>query len=519
MPPSKLTKSLLEASFARSQQYQQQQRFFAFATTTTTRSQHFVDPNNRSCQQQQPLIKLQQVQLLRQHQQRAFHTTVNGKRIIGSSIVKNLPGSSLPRSTLPSSSSLGATRLFSSDSKRDFYKVLGVDRNANKADIKKAYFKLAKKYHPDTNKGDEKAADKFKEATEAYEVLSDDKQREMYNQFGHAGVDPNFQGGNPFEGFEGFEGFNFKDGGFHFSSSGGGRGGNSEIDAEEIFEMFFGAGGGGRGSRRRNRGPRRGSDLQMHVRLTFREAVLGTEKDLKLRYQILDHKTSEVVTKERDVKVQVPAGIDHGMNLRLSGQGAEGDPGAARGNLLVQVIVDDDPYFQRDGFNVHTQLDISFVQAILGGSVDVKTLDGEVELKIPKGCQPDTKLMLRGKGIVELNGSRKGDHIVHVAVKIPKEITKRQEELIRQFDNPPEKQAPEKQEDLKEDQQCATGGFAKTAFEKLFGGKKNKNDNKKDSKDQEAGADGGSKESVDPKQKPNEESDEVDDPVEEKKTA
>ena len=336
--------------------------------------------------------------------------------------------------------------------------------------------------------GDEKAADKFKEATEAYEVLSDDKQRQMYDQFGHAGVDPNFQGANPFEGFEGFD---FKDGAFHFSGGGGGgRGGGPEIDAEEIFEMFFG--GGGRGGRRRNRGPRRGSDLQMHVRLSFREAVFGTEKDLKLRYQVVDHKSDEVVTKERDVKVKVPAGIDHGMNLRLQGQGAEGDPGAPKGNLLVQVIVDQDDYFQREGTDVHTQTEISFVQAILGGTVDVKTLDGEVELKIPRGCQPDTKLMLRRKGIVELNGSRKGDHIVHVAVKIPKNITKEQEELLQQFDNPSPKTEKKKKE----------GGFAKSAFEKLFGSKKN---DKKEDKD--AKATGKDRE------------DDEDESIEEKKTA
>lgn len=356
-------------------------------------------------------------------------------------------------------------RFYSSDNKkRDFYQVLGVDRNADKATIKKAYFKLAKQYHPDTNKGDDKAADKFKEATEAYEVLSDDKQREMYNQFGHAGVDPNFQaGGNP------FEGFNFGDGSFHFHTSGG----QAEIDPEEIFDMFFGAGRGG--SRRRNRGPRRGDDLQMHIRLTFQEAVFGTDKDLKLRYQQINRKTGEPTTKEREVTVKVPPGIDNGMNLRLSGQGAEGDPGAPAGNLLVQVLVEPDDYFQRDGYDVHTEVSISFVQAILGGPVDVKTLNGEVELKIPKGCQPSTKLMLRGKGIQELNGTRKGDHIVHVAIEIPKEISKRQEELLRAFEN-------DGKEVSEEDCAGGLGKVASKAFENLFGHKK-KNDNGNEKKD------------------------------------
>eukprot|EP00957_Ditylum_brightwellii_P164723 12541679-Ditylum_brightwellii.AAC.1 len=258
-------------------------------------------------------------------------------------------------------------RPFSSGNKRDFYDVLGVPRGSDKGAIKKAYFQLAKKYHPDTNQGDTKAADKFKEATEAYEVLSDDKQRELYDNFGHAGVDPNSgfssAGGNPFGGGGGggFEGFNFGDGSFHFSSSGGGA---NEIDAEELFEAFFG------GGRRRSRGPRRGADLQMHVRLTFQEAVFGASKDLHLRYQLRDPQTGKIEVKEREVTVDTPAGIDNGMNLRLQGQGAEGDPGAPRGNLLVQVIVDEDDYFHRDGIDVHTEVNISFVQAILGGTVD-----------------------------------------------------------------------------------------------------------------------------------------------------
>jgi molecular chaperone DnaJ len=279
--------------------------------------------------------------------------------------------------------------------------------------------------------------------------LSDDKQRERYDQFGHAGVDPNFQGHNP------FEGFNFNDGSFHFSSGGGG---NAEIDPEELFDLFFGSGGS---RRRRPRGPRRGADLQMHVKLTFKEAVFGCSKDLNLRYQHISKKSGEVEFKERSVTVDVPPGIDHGMNLRLQGQGAEGDPGAAAGNLLVQILVENDPYFVRDGYDVHTEVPISFVQAVLGGSVDVKTLAGEVEMKVPKGCQPDAKLMLRGKGIQQLNGPGKGNHIVHLKLQIPKDITARQEELLREFD------------DISQERGCSLSGriakAAGSAFEKLFG--------------------------------------------------
>ena len=269
--------------------------------------------------------------------------------------------------------------------------------------------------------GDEKAAEKFKEASEAYEVLSDAKQREMYDQFGHAGVDPNAgfgESGNPFGGFD------FSDGSFHFSSSSGGQ----QIDPEELFEAFFGNG------RRRNRGPRPGADLQMHVNVSFKEAVFGSSKDLHLRYQVRDSKTGKTSIKERDLTVDIPAGIDTGLNLRLAGQGAEGDPGAPKGNLLLHVIVEEDPYFSRDGYDVHTDVPISFTQAVLGGTVDVQTLTGVVEMKIPKGCQVDTKLMMRGKGIKKLNSNSHGNQIAHLKIEIPKNITPRQEELLREFD-------------------------------------------------------------------------------------
>lgn len=314
-----------------------------------------------------------------------------------------------------------------------------------------------------TLKGDSNASEKFKEVTEAYEVLSDDKQREMYNQFGHAGVDPNFQEGNPFEGFQsgggGFQGFNFGDGSFHFSSSA------QEIDPEDLFDAFF---GGGNRRRRKPRGPRRGSDLQMHIRLSFKEAVFGASKDLHLRYQVSDEK-GNVSVKERDVTVETPAGIENGMNLRLAGQGAEGDPGAPRGNLLVQVVVDDDDYFVRDGADVHTEVPISFTQAILGGTVEVKTLTGNVEMKVPKGSQVDTKLMLRGKGIQRLHGGGKGNHIVHLKIEIPKEVTPRQEQLLREYDD-----------EAKHHGTGISGRLAKaagSAFETFFGGKNKKGDN------------------------------------------
>ena len=350
--------------------------------------------------------------------------------------------------------SLQQSRTFSSDRKRDFYDVLGVSRSADKAEIKKAYFALAKKYHPDSNP-DKDDADKFKEATEAYEVLSDKEKRQLYDQFGHQGVDPNFSaggGGNPFA--QGGFGFGGGGGDFHFHTSGG-----HEIDAEELFEAFFGMGGNGR---RRQRGPKRGADLQMNVTLSFREAVFGCSKDLNLRYQVRKEGSKGSEVKTRTVTVEIPAGIDSGMNLRLAGQGAEGDKGAPSGNLLLQVYVQPDEYFVRDGTDVHTEVPISITQAILGGTVDIQTLTGPVEMKIPKGCQPDTKLVLRGKGVPTLNGGgRKGNQIAHLKLEIPKKITPRQEQLLRDFD-----------EEMDKSGLGISGRIAQAAgaaFEKFFG--------------------------------------------------
>lgn len=302
--------------------------------------------------------------------------------------------------------------------------------------------------------------------TEAYEILSDENKRQMYDQFGHAGVDPNFQQQqqNP---FGGAGGFGFGDGSFHFQSSSGGAGNE---DVEEIFEMFFGGGG-----RRRNRGPRRGSDLQMQVELSFAEAVEGVNKDLKVNYQQVDHRTGRVSVKERNVKVEVPPGVDTGMNLRLKGKGAEGDPGAPAGNLLVQIIVGKDDYFHRDGHDVHTEQSISVTQAILGGVTDVKTLTGTVELKIPAGSQPDTKLLIRGRGIQRLHSTGKGNHYVHLKVAIPKKISSRQEELLREFDEA--------------GSETFTGRIASaagSAFKTMFGKKCKDEDKKKNGKKRKA---------------------------------
>ena len=305
-------------------------------------------------------------------------------------------------------------------------------------------------------------------------------------------------GGNPFGG--GFSGFSGSDGSFHFSSSNGGQ----EIDAEELFEAFFGMGnGGGSGCSRRNRRPRKGADLQISVQITFQEAVWGVKKDLHLRYQVHNNKKNAVEVKERDIVVDMPARIDTGMNLRLGGQGAEGDPGTPRGNLIVQVIVEDDAYFQRDGMDVHTECSISLTQAVLGGTVDVRTLTGVVEMKIPKATQVDAKLLLRGKGIPHLHSvGQRGNHIVHLKIEIPKKVSRRQEELLREFD-----------EEMKHSGGGIFGRLAKnvgSAFETIFG---HGEDSKRSTKDERKRDVKGNNAKGDSKD------DDSDDDVEEKKTA
>ncbi len=226
---------------------------------------------------------------------------------------------------------------------------------------------------------------------------------------------------------------------------------------------------------------------------------MGVKKDLHLRYQIHNKKKNTMEVKERDVTIEVPAGIDNGMNLRLAGQGAEGDPGAPRGNLIVQVLVDEDSYFHRDGMDVHTECPISLTQAVLGGTVDVRTLNGVVEMKVPKGTQVDSKLLLRGKGIPHLHtAGKKGNHVVHLKIEIPTKVSKRQEELLREFD-----------EEMKHSGAGIFGRLAKTAgsaFETIFGHHHNGEDSK--SKDE------GKKNS-----KNDGKDDELDDETEEKKTA
>ena len=354
------------------------------------------------------------------------------------------------------------------EEKRDYYEVLGIDKSAAEADIKKAYRKLAKEYHPDLHPGDKTAEAKFKELNEAYEVLSDADKRARYDQYGHAGVDPNFGAG-----------------------AGGAGFGGMDFDLGDIFNSFFG-GGFSSGSQRRN-GPRRGENIRASVMVTFEEAAFGCEKTINIgRIEKCDDcggsgcakgTTAEVcsncsgtgtvrtqqrtpfgimqstaecpkcggkgriihqpcptchgagaVRRQKRINVNIPAGIDDGQTISLRGQGHAGANGGANGDLLITISVRPHAYFSREDTSVLYEMPITVTQAILGDEVEVPTLDGKVKYTIPEGTQSGTVFRLRGKGIPYLRGSGRGDQYVTVTVEIPKKLTSEQKELLRKFD-------------------------------------------------------------------------------------
>ncbi|MBQ3583590.1 MAG: molecular chaperone DnaJ [Lachnospiraceae bacterium] len=354
--------------------------------------------------------------------------------------------------------------------KRDYYEVLGVDKSADDATIKKAYRVLAKKYHPDTNPGDKEAEAKFKEASEAYAVLSDPEKRQRYDQFGHAA----FDGGAGGAGAGGFD-FNFEDMG-------------------DIFgDIFGGMFGGGRS--RNNNGPQKGANIRTSIRVTFEEAAFGCEKEIELtlkdecttchgsgakagttpvtcskcggKGQVVytqqslfgmvrnvqpcpDCKGKGKIVKEKcpncygtgykssrkKIQVTVPAGIDNGQSIRIRGKGEPGVNGGERGDLLVEVVVSRHPVFERQDYTVYSESPISFAQAALGGDIRIKTIDGEVLFNIKPGTQTNTKIRLRNKGIPTLRNKQvRGDHIVTLIVQVPERMNAEQKEALRAFDN------------------------------------------------------------------------------------
>lgn len=352
--------------------------------------------------------------------------------------------------------------------KRDYYEVLGVSKGASGDEIKKAYRKEAKKYHPDLHPGDKEAERKFKEVNEAYEVLSDSDKKARYDQFGHAGVDPNFGGG------AGAGGFGFDDFG-------------------DIFSNIFGGGFGGFGGSQRRNGPVRGADIRQVIDITFEEAAFGCKKNISVNKQencptcngsgakpgttpvtckrcggqgqvktqtrtplgymtninvcpdckgegkivtdpCKDCRGTGKVRKQRTIEINIPQGINHGQTMQVSGQGEPGSKGGPSGDLLVTIRLKPHPIFKREDFDVFIDIPITFVQAALGATIRVPTLDGVVEYDIPEGTQSGTVFKLRGKGIPYIRSKNRGDQYVTVEVEVPKNINSKQKEILKQFE-------------------------------------------------------------------------------------
>lgn len=358
------------------------------------------------------------------------------------------------------------------ENKRDYYEVLGVDKNADDAELKKAYRVLAKKYHPDMNPGDAEAEKKFKEASEAYAVLSDPEKRRQYDQFGHAA----FEGGAGGGGFD-FDGFNFGDMGDIFG---------------DLFGDFFGGGGGRR--RGGSQGAMQGANVRTSVRITFEEAVFGCEKEIELnlkdecatchgtgakpgtspetcskcggRGQVVFsqqslfgtvqnvqtcpecHGSGKIIkekcpncygtgytSSKKKIKVSIPAGIDNGQSIRIREKGEPGSNGGPRGDLLVEVLVGRHATFTRQDMNIYSDVSISFAQAALGGDIRISTVDGNIVYTVKPGTQTGSKVRFKGKGVPSLhNKNQRGDHYVTLNVQVPTKLSEEAKEALRAFD-------------------------------------------------------------------------------------
>ena len=354
-------------------------------------------------------------------------------------------------------------------SKRDYYEILGVGREASDAEIKKAYRTLAKQHHPDLNKDDKSAEERFKEANEAYEILSDPEKRSRYDQFGHAGVDPSYGGGQGYGG--GFGGF------------------ASDFDFGSIFDSFFGGGFGGTQSRN---APQKGRNINVTLHLSFEEAAFGCEKKIAVnrrercdtcggsgaapgtepetcsvcggsgqvrrvqRSPLGNFATTSVCTscggkgkiirqscpachgsghtaRQRKIAVKVPAGIDHDQAIPLRGQANAGENGGPAGDIVVLIQIKTHHLFQRKGTAVYCEVPVTFVQASLGAEIQVPTIDGAVKYDLPEGTQSGTVFRLKGKGIPVLGGKGRGDQYVTVFIETPQNLSEKQKDLLREF--------------------------------------------------------------------------------------
>ena len=314
--------------------------------------------------------------------------------------------------------------------KRDYYEVLGVDKKADESTIKKAFRRLAKKYHPDTNAGDAKAEEKFKEITEAYDVLSDKEKRKLYDQFGHAafteGFDPNQASGFGGSGFGGTKFYRNGDGmEFHF------EGGNMD-DMGDIFDSIFGGafGGGGSGFGGRSQGfgnrAMKGKDLHAEITISFEDAAFGCDKQITI--------SDPSGRQPQTLSVHIPAGIDEGKTVRLAGKGQPGINGGKNGDLMLAVHVLDSKAFRREGMDVYSTIRVPFVTAALGGSARVHTLYGDVECQIKEGTQSGSKIRLKNKGIVSMrNAQFHGDQYVTVEVDVPRPLKAMAKQKLREY--------------------------------------------------------------------------------------
>ncbi|XCP84880.1 DnaJ C-terminal domain-containing protein [Roseburia hominis] len=326
--------------------------------------------------------------------------------------------------------------------KRDYYETLGIDRNADEGAIKKAYRKLAKKYHPDMNAGNPEAETKFKEVTEAYNVLSDKEKRKLYDQFGHGAfegaADPSGFRGNPNAGYQEFhfEGGDMKDifenffgHGFQGSSGYGTYHGSGFYGQDFGSENFGGSGFGGQGFHRQGFGGgtlrRKGQDITAKVQVSFDEAAFGCDKVIRFE----DGKGAG-----QALKVHIPAGIDSGKKVRLKGKGQPGPNGGEAGDLLLEVTVKGKTGYERKGMDVYTTASIPFVTAVLGGEVIVPTLYGNVSCKIREGTQSGSKIRLRGKGIVSMKDSSvRGDQYVTIQIQVPRDLSTKAKQKLKEF--------------------------------------------------------------------------------------
>ena len=309
--------------------------------------------------------------------------------------------------------------------KKDYYEVLGVSRDADEKTIKKAFRKLAKKYHPDTNPDNAEAEKKFKEVNEAYDVLSDEKKRKLYDQYGSAAFEEGFQPGGGFGG-QGFGDFGFGGGNGSYQTFHFGGGGAEDIFGDLFGSMFGGAqqaaGAGGFGGRR---AASRGRDITSVIEVSFDEAVSGCDKVLQMR--------GDGQTAPQSLKVHIPAGIEDGKSIRLRGKGAPGSAG--NGDLLLKVKVREKPGFSRKGQDIYTTVNIPFTTAVFGGEAVAETIDGKVSIKVPAGTQSGKKIRLRGKGVQKMNQpSQRGDHFVSIQIEVPTHLSAEAVRKLREFE-------------------------------------------------------------------------------------